>query len=213
MGDTTAIPENWPHLYQAGSSGRVLVTLHGTGGSERDILGLGTAIDPDATIVSPRGQLVEGGMLRWFRRYGEGVFDLDSVVENAAALAGFLRWAAERYGYRVEDAVGVGFSNGANIALATALLHPAELRSVVAFSGMYPLVDRSGEQQLSGSAVLLLGGDADPMAPVASGDRLVEELTARGAGVERILRPGSHGITADEVSAAQRWIGERSRRG
>lgn len=201
---------DWPHAYRAGSPASandpVLLMLHGTGGNEEEILGLADALDPAATVLSPRGPVTEGGMRRWFRRLSEGVFDVDDVVRRTAELAGFLAWARHRYDLDERPIVAVGFSNGANIALATALLHPEALDRVIAFSGMFPLDGRSLATDLSATAVLLLNGRTDPMAPLTSVDTVAAALTARGAEVEQELRDGGHGIAATDVAAARSWL-------
>ena len=63
----------------AGMTLRTLLLLHGTGGDKNDLLGLGRALNPAAALLSPRGKVVERGMPRFFRRFGEGVFDLDDL--------------------------------------------------------------------------------------------------------------------------------------
>ena len=197
----------WPHLFQPGESGApVLLTLHGTGGNEQEITALAAYLDPRASVLSPRGRVSEGGANRWFRRLGEGVFDVDDVILRAGELAAFI--AAARTEYGIEDAplIAVGFSNGANIGLATALLHPEALTRVVAFSGMHPFADREVSGSSQGVELLLLNGDQDPMAPATSVARLEEVATARGAPVTRHRRPGGHGIDQGELAAATSWI-------
>ena len=56
-----------------------LVLLHGTGGNEEDLIFLGKKIEPNASILSPRGKVLENGMPRFFRRLSEGVFDLEDL--------------------------------------------------------------------------------------------------------------------------------------
>ncbi|WP_246299232.1 alpha/beta hydrolase [Microcella indica] len=208
---TDQLPEgglaSWPHLYTLGEPGApVLLTLHGTGGDEREITALSTHLDPRASVLSPRGRVSEGAANRWFRRLGEGVFDVDDVIARAGELAAFI--AAARTEYSIEDAplIAAGFSNGANIALATALLHPGAVDRVVAFSGMYPFGDREPEISAAGVELLLLNGDQDPMAPAASVARLEEFASARGASVTRRRRSGGHGIDQGELAAAQEWL-------
>jgi phospholipase/carboxylesterase len=197
-----------PHLFTPGS-GPVLLMLHGTGGSEKQIAPLGSMLDADAAVLAPRGQVSENGMLRWFRRHAEGVFDADSVIEEAAALARFVEWARVAYNLADRPIIAVGMSNGANIALATALLHPDTLDRVVAFSGMHPLPERPLTGNLTQVDVLLLNGSDDPMAPAASVDQLERELRAAGAQVERRTRPGGPGIERSEIASAQSWIRQR----
>src|SRR5215467_7006037 len=69
---------------------RALLLLHGTGGNEDDLLPLGPMLDPAAALVSPRGDVLENGMPRFFRRIREGVFDEQDVRVRARALAEFV---------------------------------------------------------------------------------------------------------------------------
>src|SRR5947209_13401637 len=97
-------------------SGRTLLLLHGTGGNEHDLLGLGRAIDPDAALLSPRGKVLENGAPRFFRRLAEGVFDEADVVRRANELAQFVNTASDMYRIHMNHVIAVGYSNGANIA-------------------------------------------------------------------------------------------------
>ena len=141
--------DEWPHLFTEGATADapVVLTLHGTGGDEREIAALGTALVPGAAVLSPRGRVLEGRANRWFRRLSEGVFDVDDVIARAAELAAFVVAAQSRYALENRTLIATGFSNGANIALATALLHPTVVSRVVAFSGMHPF----GDRELQGS--------------------------------------------------------------
>lgn len=198
---------DWPHLYQEGAADRpVLLMLHGTGSNEQDIARLAVELDPSAGVLAPRGRTQENGMLRWFARRGEGVFDVDDVVLRAGELAGFVREAREQYGLGDRQLVAVGFSNGANIGLATAMLHADVIDRAIAFSGMYPFGERTVEVDLSGSRILLVNGKTDPMAPLDSVTTLVGELQRQGADVEQVLRDGGHGVARTDLSAAVGWL-------
>ena len=190
--------------------------LHGTGSTEREILSLADAIDPEAAVLAPRGRVRENGAARWFRRFAEGQFDVDDVIARAGELAGFVAWARQEYGLGSDEMdarplSAVGFSNGANIALALAVLHPDTVTRALAFSGMYPLGDRELASPLPDSRILLLNGESDPMAASSSVDRLEAELLRVGAGVERVTRSGGHGITAEEIEKAQAWLRAEAR--
>ncbi|MHA7294285.1 alpha/beta hydrolase [Arthrobacter sp. HLT1-21] len=203
--------QHWPHLFDAGTpDSPVLLLLHGTGGTEHDLLPLAQRLAPGAGSLSPRGPVQEHGMNRWFRRFGEGQFDVDDVVRRAGDLADFINWARDHHGLGDRKVIAVGFSNGANIALGTVLLHPRVLTDVVAFSGMYPLGDRTIDDDLAGTAVALFNGDADAMAPLESVTRLKSVLDSAGSEVSQFVREGGHGVHPAEVDGAAAWIGSRT---
>src|ERR1700693_109038 len=85
------------HELVPGTSERTLLLLHGTGGNERDLIPLGRELDPNASLLSPRGKVLENGMPRFFRRLAEGVFDLEDLKERTHELAGFVIAAAKHY--------------------------------------------------------------------------------------------------------------------
>jgi len=205
----------WPHEYRPAAPGApLLLLLHGTGGDEHEIAALAENLDPDAGVLAPRGRVSENGMNRWFRRVEEGVFDLDDVEVRADDLAEFVAAALSEYGVAGATAsqlIAVGFSNGANIALATAIRHPEVVPRVIAFSGMYPFGDREPAKSLSGLSVLLLNGASDPMAPRSSVRRLIVALERGEAHVTRIERAGGHGIAQSDLLEARAWLDERRR--
>lgn len=211
MSETSELLEAWPHEFRRGAEGApVLLMLHGTGGNEHEITGLVEHLYPDATVLSPRGRVTEQGMNRWFRRMGEGNFDVDDVILRSGELAGFITAARAHYELENLPLVAVGFSNGANIALATALLHPSVISKVVALSGMYPFGDRDPIGDSAGDVadvgLLLLNGADDHMAPAASVRRLEAVATSHGAAVQRHERAGGHGIDASELETAREWL-------
>ena len=67
------------------------VLLHGTGGNEQDLMFLGKEIEPNVSLLSPRGNVLENGMPRFFRRLSEGVFDLEDLKFRTHELADFIQ--------------------------------------------------------------------------------------------------------------------------
>jgi len=51
--------------------------LHGTGGNEDDLIPVGQMLSSSASLLSPRGNVLENGMPRFFKRLAEGVFDIE----------------------------------------------------------------------------------------------------------------------------------------
>ncbi|WP_291298599.1 alpha/beta hydrolase [Elioraea sp.] len=187
-----------------GAPTRALLLLHGTGGNEHDLLPLGRAVAPDAVLISPRGQVLEAGMPRFFRRLAEGVFDEADVVARAAELASFARKAAGRHAPGL-PLTALGFSNGANIAAALMLLHPDVLDAAVLLRPMVPLVP-AALPDLAGRRVLALNGMADPIATPAIGARIVALLRDAGADVDARMLPAGHGLTQADVDAAAAFL-------
>src|SRR6266481_7501003 len=195
------------HEFVPGSSERTLLLLHGTGGNERDLIPLGRELDPNAALLSARGKVLENGMPRFFRRLAEGVFDLEDLKTRTNELADFVAAAARHYKLAADDIVGVGYSNGANIAASMLLLRPEIMHAAILFRAMVPLVpDRLPD--LSSVRVWIGAGDQDPIVPESETKRLAELLRRAGADVTIRFATAGHGLTNDDLEAARHWLGE-----
>jgi phospholipase/carboxylesterase len=180
-----------------------LLLLHGTGGDENDLLPLGRALAPGATLLSPRGQVLEHGMPRFFRRLTEGVFDEEDLRRQTEALADFVLAAREAYG--LPPPVALGFSNGANIAAALLLLRPGVLRGAALLRAMVPL-QKPPVVRLEATPVLLLSGAADPIVPAGNSAALSAQLAQAGAAVTHRVLPGGHGLSQMDVGLVKSWL-------
>ena len=181
-----------------------LLLLHGTGGDENDLLGLGKMISTGSALLSPRGHVLEHGMPRFFRRLAEGVFDEADVRRRAVELGKFVIEARQRYG--IAAPVAVGFSNGANIAAALLLLKAEALAGAILLRAMVPLSDPP-KAELGGKPVLLLSGQADPIVPASNSAKLAALLSDAGASVTHKVLPAGHQLSQADVTLARDWIG------
>jgi phospholipase/carboxylesterase len=181
-----------------------LLLLHGTGGDENDLLGLGKMISPGSALLSPRGRVLEHGMPRFFRRLAEGVFDEDDVRRRALELGDFVADARQQYG--IAAPVAVGFSNGANIAAALLLLKPDVLAGAILLRAMVPLSDPP-KAELGAKPILLLSGQADPIVPASNSAKLAALLSEAGARVDHKVLPVGHQLSQADVTLARNWIG------
>jgi predicted esterase len=186
-----------------------LLLLHGTGGDENDLLPLGRMLLPGAAMLSPRGNVLEQGAPRFFRRLAEGVFDVDDLHRRTGELADFVAAAAERYGFGLDRLYAVGFSNGANVAASLLLSRPHALAGGVLLRSMLPF-EPATLPDLAGRAVLMSQGRQDPIVPMGSAERLAGLFEASGADVELVWQPAGHNLTNGDVTAAQRWLAARS---
>jgi predicted esterase len=189
-------------------SGDTLVVLHGTGGDENDLIGIGQAIAPGAAIVSPRGNVLENGAPRFFKRLAEGVFDPKEVRSRAEELARFIRAAVVTYRLDPTRVFALGYSNGANIASTVMLVEPGVLQGAVLFRPML-VYEPSERNDLAGSAVFISAGRMDPIVPVPSVERLVELFESAHAEVTLKWQLAAHSLVPSEVREAAEWFALR----
>ncbi len=201
----TSSTSSFLHTWVPGRSANTLLLLHGTGGTENDLLPLGRALDPDASLLSPRGKILENGMPRFFRRLAEGVFDEEDLVNRTHELADFVEQAAADYGFDRKKLFAVGYSNGANIAGALLLLRPGTLAGAVLMRAMVPLVPET-LPRLQGAPVLIAEGDHDPIVSVEEARSLAALLRSAGAEVTDHFDNAGHGLSEGTVTEARRWI-------
>ncbi len=196
------------HVFEPGSSDWTLLLLHGTGGDEHDLVGLGRQLAPTAALLSPRGQVLENGMPRFFRRLAVGQLDIPDLLARTDQLASFIAEAATAYARDPNKVVAVGLSNGANIAASLLLRHPSTLRAA---GLLRPMLPYEPEQipELTGTDVLIEAGERDPYSPSEQVRRLTDILRAGGAEVTATVEPGAgHGLTQDDLRRLAAWITE-----
>ena len=187
------------------ASGETLIVLHGTGGNEDDLVGIGQAIAPGAAILSPRGNVLENGAPRFFKRLAEGVFDPKEVRARAEELVRFIRAAIAKYGLDASRIYAFGYSNGANIASTVMFIEPRLLQGAVLFRPM--LVYEPEEQSnLTSASVFISAGRLDPIVPVKSVERLVELLESSHAEVTLEWQQAGHNLVPSEVREAADWL-------
>ena len=205
ISDLAGFRHVWEPRGFAGGDSPVLLLLHGTGGDEYDMLGLGSALAPSAAVLSPRGRVLEGRSNRFFRRLAEGVFDLEDLKLRTSELADFVSKASAHYGFNTGSVTAVGFSNGANIAASLLLTYPKLIESAVLLSPMVPF-EPTGQPDLSTARVFIGAGQADGIAPIADAERLGSILRSFGADVSLFTHLSGHTVTQSEIQAAASWL-------
>jgi phospholipase/carboxylesterase len=194
------------HIFKQGSdaSKPVLLLLHGTGGTEQDLLPLAEMIDPEVSVLSVRGNVSENGMPRFFRRLAEGVFDEEDLIFRTKELHEFLDKAAKEHGFDRSNIVAFGYSNGANIA-ASLLFHYND--SLKGASLHHPMVPLRGIQMpnLFEVPVFIAAGKNDPICPAAESEELDELLRGAGAKTTVHWEMNGHTLTGSEVAVAADW--------
>ena len=156
-------------------------------------------------MLSPRGQVSEGGALRFFRRHAEGVLDQEDLANRTIEMAQWVLVAAETYGFDGGKVIAAGFSNGANLAASMLLRGVAVPKVSVLLSPMLPFAPEN-PPDLANRFVFIGAGRTDPIVPVVQVDQLQSTLQNSGATVTTFWMDGGHGITTDEVRQATRWL-------
>ncbi|WNF35078.1 alpha/beta hydrolase [Bacillaceae bacterium IKA-2] len=194
------------HIFNQGKDKTkpTLLLLHGTGGTELDLLPLASVIDKDASVLSVRGDVLENGMPRFFRRLAEGIFDEEDLVFRTKTLADFIKQASKEHGFDVNNVVAIGYSNGANIAASLLFHYQNALKGAILHHPMVPL--RGIElPDLSNVPIFIAAGENDPICSQAESTELQSKLTKAGSDVVVHWEDNGHSLTQTEVNAAFEW--------
>ena len=194
------------HVFKAAKQADkpTFLLLHGTGGTEKDLLPLADMIDPDAAVLSVRGNVSEHGMPRFFKRLAEGIFDEEDLIFRTGELRDFLDEAAEKYEFDRDNIIAIGYSNGANIA-ASLLYHFSDsIKGAILHHPMVPRrnITLAGQQ---GTPIFITAGDNDPICPKSEAIELEQTLQEAGADASIHWESNGHSLTHTEVQAAAEW--------
>lgn len=196
------------HYFKSGGVKQpVFILLHGTGGDEKSLFDLGFELDNKATLFGIKGNVVEQGMPRYFRRLAEGVYDEDDLRARGEELHPFIVDRSVSYGFDLDDVVLIGYSNGANIVLHLMLNYSEMYQKGVLFHPMYPVSDIP-KNDLSHQRILLTSGLQDPIVPQSESKFVLDLLKEREAQVIYFDTKSGHQLLWEEVQAAKEFLGE-----
>jgi len=186
------------HIYIAGKKDVTLVMLHGTGGNEHDLIDIAKIIDKDANILSIRGNVLEYGMPRFFKRFAMGIFDIENLIEETHKLHDFIVEMSIRYGFSMEHTVGVGYSNGANILLSVLLHYNNPIKLAILYHPMIPIKDLN-INDLSQTHVYITSSLNDQMIPKNDTVEMEAMLKSRNANTKIYWTETGHQLTKNEI--------------
>lgn len=178
----------------------VVFTFHGTGGDEHQFTDLAAELKPGARRIGVRGDVSEGGALRYFKRMGEGRYDMADLARATKKLAAWVPEVA-----LAGERIALGYSNGANIIAATLFEAPDTFDVAVL---MHPLIPFTPAPQpgLKGRRIIITAGRRDPIVPVHAAELLVQYLKEQGADVTLFWHEGGHEIRRDELLAVRDFL-------
>ncbi|WP_435170081.1 alpha/beta hydrolase [Falsirhodobacter sp. 1013] len=178
------------------SGSPLIFAFHGTGGDEHQFVTLVRDLWPGAGLVAPRGEVSEHGANRFFRRSGEGRYDMADLAVRTDRMVEFVRT------HRTPGvpAYAFGYSNGANILASMSFAVP-DLFDGIAL--LHPLIPFTPPEQagLAGQRVLITAGRHDPICPRPLTDALAGYYRRQNADVTLHLHDGGHEIRAAEIDA------------
>lgn len=194
------------HIFQKGnnSANPTLLLLHGTGGTEHDLLPLASKVDPDANVLSVRGNISENGMPRFFKRLAEGVFDEEDLIFRTKELSDFLDEAAGKYEFDRANIYAIGYSNGANIAASLLFHYKDALKGAMLHHAMVPLRGIK-LPDLTGKSVFIAAGTNDPICSPKESEELEYILKEAGADTQIHWENNGHQLSLSEVETAGNW--------
>lgn len=194
--------DSYIHKLRPGKPGApIFFVFHGTGGDENQFFDFASRLLPEATVVSPLGDVSEHGAARFFRRKAEGLYDMADLARATQTMAAFV--AAHRDQAEAGPVIGLGFSNGANI-LANVLIEHPDLFSASVL--MHPLIPFAPKPRPGAGRVLITAGERDPICPVPLTQSLADYFTAQGESVTLEWHPGGHEIRPNEVDAVKAFF-------
>lgn len=195
------------YLYKENKkSAPVLVLLHGTGGTETDLVSLGEFLNTDYNLLGIRGNVQENGMNRYFKRHGEGHYDWEDLDFRGKELYTFILEKSKKYSFEMKDVILVGFSNGSNIAINMMIQQPDIFKKAALFAPMYP-ADIDEKQIFNETNVFLSLGKNDPIVSKAESLRVVNLFKQRGAKVTTFWVKG-HNLDQEVALEAKKWVNE-----
>jgi phospholipase/carboxylesterase len=174
--------------------------FHGTGGDEHQFTDLAAELKPGARRIGVRGDVSEGGALRYFKRMGEGRYDMADLARATKKLAAWVPEVAP-----AGERIALGYSNGANIIAATLFEAPDTFDVAVL---MHPLIPFTPAPQpgLKGRRIIITAGRRDPIVPVHAAELLVQYLKEQGVDVTLFWHEGGHEIRRDELLAVRDFL-------
>ncbi len=190
------------HIYINNKSPNTLILLHGTGGDEHDLLQIASHLDKEANILSFRGNIVENGKNRFFKRLGMGIYDLESYELETNNLLKSIKELSSKYEFQLENTTVVGFSNGANIALGLIQTNNI-VNNYILYSPDF--INPNKEfPNLEGVNIFISTADNDPFVNPSNMQLLTNKLIENNANLE-VFKQSGHQLTMNTLNESKRW--------
>lgn len=193
------------HIFKPGKNNNTLILLHGTGGSENDLIPFAQFIDEQANIVGLRGNVLENNTItRFFKRFDHGVFDMQNLKEETDKLYLFFDELASKYNLDRTKFILLGYSNGATM-IASILQNYAN--PTMGAMLLHPFIPNQELKpaDLSKTKVLITTASNDVICPPHHSEFLNDQFKNAYAEVELFYGDKNHSISQPELAALKTW--------
>lgn len=192
--------------YKAINNGiKTIFLLHGTGGTEEDLFGLVEPFHTTHSIVGLLGNVREGSMARFFKRKSEGILDQESIKKESSKLADFIKEWIKVNKIKVDNITFVGYSNGANMILATIFYYPDLIKKGALLHPLLPFEPKNN-LDLSKHKIMISWSSVDPIIPAEESKKLIKTLKKHSADLTVVETDSGHSLSNKEVSALHKFI-------
>ncbi|MBN3490310.1 dienelactone hydrolase family protein [Acholeplasma equirhinis] len=195
------------HYFEKGSNDKLMILFHGTGGDEYDLVPLAKMIDKDASILSLRGNVSEGGMFRFFRRYPNGTFDYENIDHEIKVISNFLKDTYQKYHIDELKKIGLGFSNGANMIQSIIQEENGVFDSAILLSPVY-VNDKKDFIDLKNLPIYLSTSQFDSFTTVDKTLKLEAALKEAHAKLKMVWHQNGHTIPQSVLKDLIIWYQE-----
>jgi len=186
------------------NSDYLIIHLHGTGGNENSLVEISQEIDENANLLGIRGEIIENGMSRFFKRIKPGIFDEENLIFETKKIYKFIVDFVKKENFDLNRTLIIGYSNGANI-LGSLLYHFGKfVQGAVLMHPMIPLqqLNPVNQNQLP---IYITAGANDPLVTKQETIELINILDNNSAKVSYSFYNGGHSVSYSEILDIKRW--------
>lgn len=198
------LPHHHHFIPGAEPSHTPLLLLHGSGGTEADMVALAAELAPRSMAVAVRGAVPWEGGFAFFRRFEDRSIDERDVAMQAGPLAASIAQIGVERGF-AKPPVAIGFSNGAIMAAALVMLYPRLLSGALLFRPLSPFA-ADPDERIPGTPVLIIDGRDDARRLPGDGARLAQRMARMGASVTHHELPTGHSLAEHDLRLAREWL-------
>ena len=187
-----------------------LILLHGLGSNERDLLQISPGLDPRPYAVSARGPLKHRwGGYAWYDldQHGPGLGS-KSIESALALLRKFLDEVVDAYSIDPRRLYVGGFSMGAAMAGALALLEPERVAGAIMISGYLPpdSDNRYRGHEAVGHPFFQAHGTLDEVVPIVYARQTRDYLQTTAVDLTYREYPIAHTVSFEELLDLAAWF-------